>query len=110
MSTAKTVNMNPEKFRNVLFPYNYVPNRNVCTHLYQICSRMFIAALLFFLSTYFLSIFLIEISLAFRLTDLENKFMVTMEKALGGRDRGGVWDGQVHTAIFKIDNQQGPTV
>ena len=36
--------------------------------------------------------------------------MVTMEKALGGRDRGGVWDGQVHTAIFKIDNQQGPTV
>ena len=22
----------------------------------------------------------------------------------------GVWDGQVHTAIFKVDNQQGPTV
>ena len=20
----------------------------------------------------------------------------------------GVWDGQVHTAIFKMDNQQGP--
>ena len=36
--------------------------------------------------------------------------MVTREKALGGRDREGVWDGQVHTAIFKIDNQQGPTV
>ena len=26
----------------------------------------------------------------------------------GGRDRLGVWD--VHTAIFKIDNQQGPAV
>ena len=22
----------------------------------------------------------------------------------------GVWDGDMHTAIFKIDNQQGPTV
>ena len=22
----------------------------------------------------------------------------------------GVWDGHVHTAIFKIDNQQGPAV
>ena len=22
----------------------------------------------------------------------------------------GVWDGHVHTAIFKTDNQQGPTV
>ena len=21
-----------------------------------------------------------------------------------------VWDGHVHTAIFKMDNQQGPTV
>ena len=28
----------------------------------------------------------------------------------GGRDRLGVWDWQVHTAIFKIDNQQRPTV
>ena len=24
-----------------------------------------------------------------------------------GRDSQGVWDGHVHTAIFKIDNQQG---
>ena len=33
---------------------------------------------------------------------------------LGGKDGGrnslGVWDGHVHTAIFKMDNQQGPTV
>ena len=29
---------------------------------------------------------------------------------LGGRDSLGVWDGHGHTAIFKMDNQQGPTV
>ena len=27
-----------------------------------------------------------------------------------GRDSEGVWNGHVHTAIFKMDNQQGPTV
>ena len=27
----------------------------------------------------------------------------------GGRDSQGVRDGQVHTAIFKVHNQQGPT-
>ena len=26
-----------------------------------------------------------------------------------GRDSLGVWNGQVHTALFKMDNQQGPT-
>ena len=26
-----------------------------------------------------------------------------------GRDSQGVWDGHVHTAAFKINNQQGPT-
>ena len=29
---------------------------------------------------------------------------------VGGRDRLGVWDRHVHTAIFKTDNQQGRTV
>ena len=29
---------------------------------------------------------------------------------MGGRNSQGVWDGHVHTAIFKMDNQQGPTV
>ena len=28
----------------------------------------------------------------------------------GGKDSQGVWDGHVHTAIFKMDNPQGPTV
>ena len=27
-----------------------------------------------------------------------------------GRDSLGVWDGYVHTAVFKMENQQGPTV
>ena len=27
----------------------------------------------------------------------------------GGRDSYGVWDQHIHTAIFKMDNQQGPT-
>ena len=27
-----------------------------------------------------------------------------------GRDGEGVWEGHVHTAIFKMDNQQGPIV
>ena len=29
---------------------------------------------------------------------------------MDGRDSQGVWDGHVHTAMFKMDNQQGPTV
>ena len=27
-----------------------------------------------------------------------------------GRDSYGLWDGHVHTAVFKMDNQQGLTV
>ena len=27
-----------------------------------------------------------------------------------GRDSQGVWDPHLHTAVFKMDNQQGPTV
>ena len=29
---------------------------------------------------------------------------------LGGKDSYGLRDGHVHTAIFKMDNQQRPTV
>ena len=28
----------------------------------------------------------------------------------GGRHSGGLWDGCVHTAIFKMDHQQGPPI
>ena len=30
--------------------------------------------------------------------------------SVGGRDRLGVWDWHILTAIFKIDNKQGPIV
>ena len=36
--------------------------------------------------------------------DLENKLMVAEGK------RQGVWAGHEHMAVFKMDNQQGPTV
>ena len=29
---------------------------------------------------------------------------------MGHRDSEGVWDGHVHIAIFKMENQQGPMV
>ena len=35
--------------------------------------------------------------------------MVTKEESRG-RDKLGVWDEHTHTTIYKIDNQQGPTV
>ena len=44
-----------------------------------------------------------------RLTVLENELMVAGEKD-GGWDSQGVWDAYVHIAIFKMENQQGPSV
>ena len=29
---------------------------------------------------------------------------------MGGRDSQGAWGGHVHTAILKMNNQQGPTI
>ena len=29
---------------------------------------------------------------------------------VGGRDQLGGWDQHIHTTIYEIDNQQGPTV
>ena len=43
-----------------------------------------------------------------RLTDIEDELMLLGGN--GGGERLGVWDWHVHTAIFKIDNQQGPAV
>ena len=39
-----------------------------------------------------------------RLTDFDNELLVAREKGVG-RDSLGVWDGHIHTAIFKMDNQ-----
>ena len=42
----------------------------------------------------------------------ENELMVAGQQggSLRGRVSQGVWDEHVHTDIYKIDNQQGPTV
>ena len=37
---------------------------------------------------------------------LENELMVALGGRMGKRDRQGVWDGHVHIATFKMDNQQ----
>ena len=39
-----------------------------------------------------------------RLTDLENKLIVAKERIRG------IWDGHGYSAIFKMDNQRGPTI
>ena len=43
-------------------------------------------------------------------TDLENKPMVVEWGKDGGKGWLGSLDGHVHTVIFKMDNQEGPTV
>ena len=43
-----------------------------------------------------------------RLTDSENRLTVARGKSRG-RDSWGAGDGHIHTAIFKMDNQQWPT-
>ena len=45
-----------------------------------------------------------------RNTGLENELLVAGGEELEGMDSYGVWDRHVHTAIFQMDNQQGPTV
>lgn len=42
--------------------------------------------------------------------DFEDQLMVVKGKGGCQRDSQGVWDGHVHTAILKMDNQQGSTV
>ena len=39
----------------------------------------------------------------------ENELTVARGKE-GGRDSQGVWDGHGHTAVFHMENQQGPAV
>ena len=42
-----------------------------------------------------------------RLTDLEKELMITSGGTMEGRDDQGIWDQHTHTAVFKVDNQQG---
>ena len=39
---------------------------------------------------------------------LESNLTVTMGEGCGEGIVNGVWDGRVHTAVFKMDHQQGP--
>ena len=39
----------------------------------------------------------------------KKQYMVTKGES-SGRDKLGVWDEQIHTTVYKIDEQQGPTV
>ena len=48
-----------------------------------------------------------------RLTNLETNLWLQRGggwERMEGRDSRGFGDGHVHTAIFNMDNQQGPTV
>ena len=45
-----------------------------------------------------------------RLIDLENELMVPRGEKMGRRDSYGVWDEHVRIAVFKMGNQQGPTL
>ena len=43
-----------------------------------------------------------------RFTGLENELVVEGQWGAGGRDGLGLWEGRVHTAICKMDDQQRP--
>ena len=42
-------------------------------------------------------------------SDMNERLTLSFHFGMGKRDSYGVWNGHVHTAIFKMDNQQGPT-
>ena len=42
----------------------------------------------------------------YRLTDIENKLVVTSREREVGRGRKGVWDEEIQTTMFKTDKQQ----
>ena len=45
--------------------------------------------------------------------NLQNRKRLTVLENLGlpeGRERQKVWESHVHTAVFKMENQQGPAV
>ena len=45
-----------------------------------------------------------------RRIDIENKLTVIKEKRGWGSDKLGVWNQEIHTTVYKIDKQYGPTV
>ena len=45
-----------------------------------------------------------------RVLSFENELTVAREGRVGRMDNQGVLDGYIYTAIFKMNNQQGPTL
>ena len=45
-----------------------------------------------------------------RLTDIENKLVVTKGEREGGRGKIGVWDKEIQITVYKIDKQKGYVV
>ena len=45
-----------------------------------------------------------------RPTDIEKKLIVIKRGWCQGLNKLGGWDWHMHTALYKTDNQQGPTV
>ena len=43
-----------------------------------------------------------------RLTDSQRMNLWLLGKKDRGRDSQGMWDGHGHTAVFNMENQQGP--
>ena len=43
-----------------------------------------------------------------RLTDWENQIMI-IEGKLEGTDKLRVWGENIHTSIYQVDNEKGPT-
>ena len=47
-------------------------------------------------------------------TDLQisktNLLLPKGKRGMAGRDKSGAWDEHTHTTVYKIDNQQGPTI
>ena len=41
---------------------------------------------------------------------IEQTCLLRVKGKIRGRDSQGVWDGRVHIALFKLDNQKGPTL
>ena len=45
-----------------------------------------------------------------RLTDIENKLVITKREKEGERKKSGVWNEEIQITIYKIDKQKGYTV
>ena len=43
-------------------------------------------------------------------TERDSQTYKTNLRLPGGKDSQGLWEGHVHTAVFRMDDQQGPTV